>query len=166
MTAKRVFISFDYDHDEELKNALVGQSKYPNSPFNIADRSVKEPLPGDWKGKVRGRIRSVDIVAVICGHHAHTASGVAEEVRIAREEGKPYFLLKGRKSGICTKPGTALRSDDVQEWTWKNLKRLIEDKSPVEEALEVLAWVGLGALGAAILVRLIEDRGNRGGRFR
>lgn len=24
---KRAFISFDYDHDEELKQALIGQSK-------------------------------------------------------------------------------------------------------------------------------------------
>ena len=26
---KRAFISFDYDHDEELKQALIGQSKIP-----------------------------------------------------------------------------------------------------------------------------------------
>ena len=113
MAVKRVFISFDYDHDEELKNALVGQSKYPNSPFNIADWSVKEPIPGDWKQKVRDRIRRVDVVAVICGHHTHTASGVAEEIRIAREEGKPYFLLKGRKGGICTRPQATLEIDEV-----------------------------------------------------
>ena len=44
MTMKRVFISFDFDHDNDLRNALVGQAKYPNSPFEIADASVKETL--------------------------------------------------------------------------------------------------------------------------
>lgn len=81
MTTKRVFVSFDYEHDEDLKNALVGQSKYDNSPFDFADWSVKEHLSGDWKEKVRSRIRRVDVVAVLCGHHTHTATGVAEELR-------------------------------------------------------------------------------------
>ena len=157
MDTKRVFISFDYDHDEELKNALVGQSKYDNSPFDFSDWSVKEPLSGDWKEKVRSRIRRVDVVAVLCGHHTHTADGVADEVRIAHEEGKPYFLLRGRHSGICTKPRTALESDRVQAWSWENLERLIRGREPVEEAIEVLAWVGLGALAAVILTRLMAD---------
>lgn len=165
METKRVFISFDYDHDEELKNALVGQSKYDNSPFDFADWSVKEPLSGDWKEKVRSRIRRVDVVAVLCGHSTHTADGVAEEVRIAREEGKPYFLLRGRHSGICTKPKTALESDKVQAWSWENLERLIQGKNPIEETIELLAWVGLGALGAVLLTRLIENRRNRRQRF-
>lgn len=28
MAAKRVFISFDYDHDEDLRNLLVGQVQH------------------------------------------------------------------------------------------------------------------------------------------
>ena len=29
MAMKRAFISFDYDHDEELRDALVGQAQEP-----------------------------------------------------------------------------------------------------------------------------------------
>ena len=39
---KRAFISFDYDYDEELKQALIGQSKNPDSPFSINDMSIKQ----------------------------------------------------------------------------------------------------------------------------
>jgi hypothetical protein len=40
MAKKRVFISFDYDHDEALKNLLVGQSRN-------ADTCVyRKPYPG------------------------------------------------------------------------------------------------------------------------
>lgn len=45
---KRAFISFDYDHDEELKQALIGQSKNPDSPFSINDMSIKQAIDGNW----------------------------------------------------------------------------------------------------------------------
>jgi|SRR5450759_2463952 len=125
MAATRVFISFDFDHDEDLKNMLVGQAKYSDSPFSIADWSVKEPLTGDWKEKVRKRIRAVDVVSVICGHYTDTATGVAAEVEIAQEENIPYFLLAGRATGTNKKPKTAKSSDKIYKWTWENLKNLI-----------------------------------------
>jgi hypothetical protein len=125
MAKKRVFISFDFDHDEDLRNLLVGQAKNPDSPFDIADWSVKEHLTGDWKEKVRERIRRTDLTIVICGEWTHTATGVAAELRITREEGKPYFLLWGRADKKCTKPKTALESDKIYKWTWDNLKKLI-----------------------------------------
>jgi len=124
MARVRAFISFDYDHDEDLKILLVGQAKNPDSPFDIADFSVKEPLTGDWREKVRRRIRSVDQVAVICGQYTHTATGVAAEVSIAREERVPYFLLHGRAGKTCTKPTSALSTDKIYDWTWPNLKLL------------------------------------------
>jgi len=41
-----IFISFDYDHDLDCKNLLVGQAKNPDSPFQIADWSVKDSSAG------------------------------------------------------------------------------------------------------------------------
>ncbi len=90
---KRAFISFDFDHDEELRDALVGQAKRSDSPFQIADRSVHERFDSKWKAQVRNRIRKTDLTIVICGEHTHTAKGVAAELTITREERKPYFLL-------------------------------------------------------------------------
>lgn len=125
MAKKRVFISFDFDHDEDLRNLLVGQSKNPDSPFELADWSVKEHMTGDWKAKVRTRIKSVDQVLVICGQHTHTATGVSVELAIAKEEGQPYFLLWGRNGKNCTKPTAADAADKIYEWTWDTLKKLI-----------------------------------------
>jgi len=125
MAKTRVYISFDYDHDEDLKNLLVGQAKNPDSPFEIADWSIKEPITGDWKKKARERIRAVDVVTVVCGWYTDKAAGVAAEVAIAQEERKPYFLLQGRTTGVCKKPATAKPGDTMYQWTWENLKRLI-----------------------------------------
>ncbi len=125
MSLKRTFISFDFDHDEDLRNLLVGQAKNPDTPFSISDWSIKEPLAGNWKEKVRDRIRRTDLTIVICGEWTHTATGVAEELKITQEENKPYFLLRGRNCKDCTKPTSALPSDKIYSWTWDILKLLI-----------------------------------------
>ena len=74
MPTKRVFISFDFDHDEELRDALIAQAKNPGSPFEIVDYSVREPFESKWRDKVRSRIRKTDLTIVICGEHTHTAT--------------------------------------------------------------------------------------------
>src|SRR5262245_46226374 len=122
----RVFTSFDFDHDEGLRNLLVGQARHSDSPFELCDWSVKEPFgETNWQNKVRERIRKVDQVIVLCGQHTHTATGVAIELRITREEKKPYFLLKGYADRNCTAPTSAVYGDKIYTWTWDNLKTLI-----------------------------------------
>lgn len=96
MAKMRTFISFDYDHDSDLKNLLVGQAKNDDSPFSITDMSIKETITKKWKDNARRRIKGCDVVIVICGEHTNTASGVSTELEIAQEEEIPYFLLYGR----------------------------------------------------------------------
>lgn len=126
MAKKRVFISFDFDHDESQKHLLVGQSKNPDSPFELADWSSKEHLTGDWKAKIKVKLTCVDVVCVLCGRHMATATGVAHELAMAQELGKPYFLLNayGTASDV-TRPAGAKASDKMYAWNWENLKKLI-----------------------------------------
>jgi hypothetical protein len=125
MAKKKVFISFDYDNDSTLKEFLVGQAKNDDSPFELADWSIKEAIDQNWKAKARTRIKSVDVVCVICGTKTDTATGVSAEVTIAQEEGVPYFLLWGYSSQTCVKPKAAKSNDKIYKWTWENLKSLI-----------------------------------------
>lgn len=122
---KRAFISFDYDHDDDLRVMLAGQAKHPDTPFEFSDWSVKEHMTGDWKAKVKARIQKTDLTIVVCGQSTYTASGVSVELALTRELGQPYFLLKGRPDKTCTKPTAALGTDKVYDWTWPNLKILI-----------------------------------------
>ncbi len=121
----RVYISFDYDNDEDLKILLVGQSKNDDSPFSIVDASIPDAVTGDWKTSARRRIKGADVVAVICGKKTDTAAGVAAEVTIAQEVGIPYFLLAGRADGGNKKPTSAKSTDKLYQWTWQHLKSLI-----------------------------------------
>lgn len=126
MSKKRTFISFDYDHDLSLKNLLVGQAKNDDSPFEITDMSIKAPIVDeDWKKNARKRIKGCDVVVVICGEHTDTATGVSAELHIAQDENISYFLLKGYSDKTCCKPKAAKTGDRIYNWTWDNLKKLI-----------------------------------------
>jgi hypothetical protein len=125
MAKKKTFVSFDYDHDSALKELLIGQAKNTDSPFEIADWSIKEHIDKNWKDKARTRIKTVDVVVIICGENTDTAAGVGAETEIAQSEKKSYFLLKGYSNKACKKPKTALGSDKIYDWTWDNLKKLI-----------------------------------------
>lgn len=122
---KRVFISFDYDYDSDLKTLLVGQARNSDSPFEITDMSIKEAISSNWKDNARRRIKGCDVVIVICGHKTNMATGVSTELKIAQEEGVDYFLLNGRANGRCVKPTAARNSDKIYDWTWNNLKLLV-----------------------------------------
>ena len=43
MVMKRVFISFDFDNDADLRGNLVAQSERRDSPFSIQDCSLQAP---------------------------------------------------------------------------------------------------------------------------
>lgn len=123
---KNVFISFDYDNDARLKDALIGQSKYPNSPFEVRDYSMKEAAPqSQWRREARRRMDLCSVVVVMCGQQTNRASGVSAEIEIARELRKPYFLLAGYSDKWCVKPRAAGPSDKIYRWTWDNLEALL-----------------------------------------
>ncbi len=123
---KRVFISFDYDHDSDIKGSLVAQAKNVDSPFEIVDMSIKEAIDQNWKFYARKRIKRCDCVIVLCGLYTNSAKGVTAELSIAQEGRIPYFLLKGRDSYYVTKPVGAKTTDKIYNWTWNNLKLLLE----------------------------------------
>jgi hypothetical protein len=129
MAKTKVFISFDYDHDEVLKTFLVGQAKNDDSPFFLADWSIKEHIDENWKAKAKTRIKAVDVVCVICGENTDTATGVSAELKIAQDEGVRYFLLKGYSTKTCVKPKAAKTLDAMHDWTWANLKKLVGGKA-------------------------------------
>jgi hypothetical protein len=110
----RVFISYDLDHDNDLKIRLIDFGTRDGSPFAVSDWSIRE-LAADWRDKASKRISHVDLVFVICGEHTDTASSVNNEIAFAREAYRPYFLLEGR-GGRSKRPGAALATDTICEW--------------------------------------------------
>lgn len=122
---KRIFISFDYDHDNDIKGSLISQAKTQELPFEIIDMSIKEEITSKWKENARNRIKKCDCVIVLCGEYTSSAKGVTAELTITQEENIPYFLLCGRQSKNVEKPKSSKKEDKLYKWSWKNIKKLI-----------------------------------------
>ncbi len=122
MNKKKVFISFDYDNDLNLRNLLAGQAKLEDSPFEISDWSMKEAAPEkDWEEKALSRIKRSDIVVVIAGQKTYKAGGVKKEVKMARNENIPIIQIKPQG----TNPIRVENAGILYDWTWDNLKKLL-----------------------------------------
>jgi hypothetical protein len=101
MSKPSIFVSFDVDHDEDLRELFAGLAQGPDFPFVIdAWSAPKKTGAADWREAARQRIASVDAVVVICGELTHAAPGVSGELAMAQEQGKPYLLLWGRKGRL------------------------------------------------------------------
>lgn len=123
MAKKRVFVSFDFDNDKALKDFIIGQSKLPDSPFEIVDTSLKEAAPmATWEQKARLAIGRSHIVLVMVGPKTHRAPGVLKEVAMAREAKIPMVQVIGYRDGDYTAVPNAGR---LYRWNWENLKKLL-----------------------------------------
>jgi MTH538 TIR-like domain (DUF1863) len=123
MSAKKVFISFDFDQDKALKNLLIGQALNSACPFDVIDSSLKEAAPEKrWEEKAKAKIRRADLVIVLVGTHTHQAHGVLREVRLARSEKKKVVQLIGHKDRRHRRvPGAGI----LYHWTWENMQKIL-----------------------------------------
>lgn len=123
MKKKRVFVSFDFDHDRALKDFILGQAKLEDSPFEVIDHSLNEAAPEhNWESKARAAIKRSDIVLVMVGQHTHSAHGVLKEVAMARQADVQIVQVIGYRDGKYTPVPNAGR---LYTWSWDNLKRLL-----------------------------------------
>lgn len=124
MTKKRVFVSFDFDNDKTLKDFIIGQARLPDSPFEVADHSLKETQPErDWERKARQAISRSEVFIVMLGSQTKRAPGVLKEVEMANDLRKKRFQIIGYTNG---KSDWAVPSGGrTYLWNWENLKKLL-----------------------------------------
>ena len=123
MAKKRAFVSFDFDRDKVLKVFVIGQAKLPDSPFEVADWSMKEAAPErSWQREAEARIKRSDIVMVMVGRYTHRAPGVLKEVGMARRNGVPIVQIIGYRDSNPTPVANAGR---LYRWDWENLKKIL-----------------------------------------
>jgi antiphage defense system Thoeris ThsB-like protein len=115
----RVFVSFDLDHDNDLKQRLADMSVDGRSGVDVYDWSIRETA-ADWRDKLCKRIANVDSVVVLCGGFTDRSANVAAELEIACAAERPYFLLDGRPP-TTRKPAGAASADRLLAWTQANL---------------------------------------------
>jgi len=122
--AKKVFISFDFDNNSDIKNFVMGQAKLPTSPFWGIDYSMREAAPQqNWEEVAERRIKQCDLMLIMVGSKTHQAGGVLKEVDMARKHKIPIAQIIAYKDLVnVTSVSNAGR---LYRWSWDNLKALL-----------------------------------------
>lgn len=114
MSALRVFVSFEYDRDNDLKDNFFRQAE-GNTPHHVVNCSLNERYETDeWKLRAHNAISECDVVVVLIGKDTHNAPGVIVETDMARSFGKPIIQVRPQHR---TYQGLT-RLDDPIPWRW------------------------------------------------
>lgn len=117
MAILNIFVSFEFDKDQDLKNNFYRQAEEETN-HRIRDCSLHESYPDEtWKNKARAAIRRCDVVVVLIGQDTHNAQGVIVETDMARSFGKAIIQVRpqGRPYNGLTRLGQPI------PWRWSRI---------------------------------------------
>jgi hypothetical protein len=127
MSDPRVFISFDFDHDETEKVLFVGQSKNSKTPFSIQDWSAKSSMAqSKWEAIVKEKINKCNMVIVLSGKTMASASGVSKEITMAKDQNVPVFGVYVDGANTTSNLPTGLVRNRTIEWKWDKISDAID----------------------------------------
>ena len=126
MANPRVFVSFDFDHNETEKNLFIGQSKNSKTPFNIGDWSSKSSLPqNQWEALIKDKINKCNMLIVLSGQTMASASGVAKEIKMAKDQDVPVFGIYVDGANSNSNLPTGLQRNRTISWNWGSIANAI-----------------------------------------
>ncbi len=126
MPIVKIFVSFEFGKDNDLKNSFYKQAA-DESRHRIRNYSLNEPYQESvWKDKARRAISDCDIVFVLVGQDTHNAEGVRVETDMARSLGKPtvQVLSKGARRHNY---GGVPHIEDRIPWQWERIDETIDE---------------------------------------
>ena len=127
MANPRVFVSFDFDHNDQSKIRFIGQSKNSKTPFTINDWSAKSAMPqSQWERIVKEKINKTNMVIVLVGQTMASATGVAKEIAMAKDLNVPFFGVYVAQAGADNNLPTGLRRNRTIKWTWDGVASAID----------------------------------------
>lgn len=117
MSTLNIFVSFEFDRDNDLKNNFYKQAE-EKIRHSIRNCSLNEAYPDEsWRRRARAAIEECDVVVVLIGQDTHSARGVIVETDIARSMNKPIIQIKpqGRPYQGLTRLGEPI------PWRWNRI---------------------------------------------
>lgn len=127
MTKPRTFISFDFDHDETEKNLFVGQSRNSKTPFSIEDWSAKSSMPqSKWESIIKDKINKCNMLIVLSGKTMASATGVAKEISMAKDQDVPVFGVYVDGANTTSNLPKGLQRNRTISWNWEKIANEID----------------------------------------
>ena len=126
MPIVKIFISFEFGKDNELKNSFYKQAE-SESQHSIRNFSLNEPYQENiWKAKARQAISRCDIVFVLVGKDTHNAPGVLVETDMARSLEKPTIQILSWGARHQNYTGVPHIESRIA-WKWKTIDKKIDE---------------------------------------
>ncbi|HCH3750666.1 hypothetical protein CGH28_18470 [Vibrio parahaemolyticus] len=127
MANPRAFISFDFDHNVTQKNLFVGQAKNSKTPFAIEDWSSKSALPqSEWEALIKSKIAKCNMLIVLSGKTMASATGVAKEIKMAKDQNVPVFGVYVDGANSNSNLPTGLQRNRTIGWDWDDIASAID----------------------------------------
>ena len=126
--SRRVFISYEYDQDQEFVNGIRGMLANPNIDIDFYNESVIVPInsfnAGYIKQKIKEKISRVSLVLCIVGQDTHSSEWVAWEVKTAIALGKQVIFMRRKDNYTSRMPASVLSNREIYNWNLEWLKTL------------------------------------------
>lgn len=127
MGKPRAFISFDFDNNFEERKLFVGQTKNSKTPFDIEDWSSKRRLPEkEWEKLIEEKVKKCNLLIVLVGKKAYSATGVKKEIRFAINNDVPIFGVYVDGANTLTPLPNGLKRNRTIKWTWDGISDAID----------------------------------------
>ena len=126
MARLNIFVSFEFEKDNNLKNSFYEQAK-KQSQHRVRNCSLNKEYPDeDWKNRARQAIRECDVVFVLVGQDTHSALGVLVETDMARSLNKPTIQVLSENARRNNYKGVPHLEDSIP-WKWDVINRRLDD---------------------------------------
>ena len=117
-----IFVSFEFDKDNDLKNNFYQQAERLTQ-HRIRNCSLNESYPDwHWREKAKAAIRECEVMVILVGEDTHNAPGVETEVEFARSMDKPIFQIVPRRRSY-----TGVSGIDTIRWKWTLINEKLDE---------------------------------------
>ena len=126
MPRLNIFVSFEFDKDNSLKNSFFEQAR-EQTQHRARNCSLNKAYPDQaWKNKARQAIQEADVVFVLVGQDTHNAPGVLVETDMARSLNKPTIQVLSEKARRNNYKGLPHVEDRIS-WKWDIINRRLDE---------------------------------------
>lgn len=125
MARVNIFVSFEFEKDNSLKNSFYQQAE-DHTQHRVRNCSLNREYPDEaWKNRARQAIQECDIVFVLVGQDTHNAPGVRVETDMARSLNRPTIQVLSEKARRNNYRGVPHLKDRIP-WRWDVINRRLD----------------------------------------
>ena len=125
MTSLSIFVSFEFDKDNSLKNSFCAQASN-QTHHRVRNCSLHKAYDDQaWKKKALQAIRECDVVFVLVGQDTHNAPGVLVETDMARSLHRPIIQVLSQRARRNKYKGVPHLEDRIP-WRWDAINRRLD----------------------------------------